>query len=96
MSMYAVFTVKLSKEAGKMLQLESQTILVGVKQTTRSIADGHALKVYVARNAEQHVIRRVIELAAIHSVEIEYIDTMKELGYACNIDVGAATAVIIK
>lgn len=79
-----------------MLQLESQSILVGVKQTTRSISDGHALKVYVARNAEQHVIRRVIELADIHSVEIEYIDTMKELGYACNIDVGAATAVIIK
>lgn len=79
-----------------MQQFESKNVLVGVKQATRAIADGKACKVYIARDAEQHVTRRVVELAGIHSVEIEYVDTMKELGFACNIDVGAATAVIIK
>lgn len=79
-----------------MQQFESKNVLVGIKQTTRAIADGKASKVYIARDAEQHVTRRVVELAGIHSVEIEYVDTMKELGHACNIDVGAATAVIIK
>ena len=79
-----------------MLNLESKQILVGVKQATRAIAEGKAYKVYIARDAEQHVTRRIVELASVHSVEIEYVNTMKELGSACNIDVGAATAVIIK
>jgi large subunit ribosomal protein L7A len=36
----------------------------------------------------------VEELAEERAVELEYVDSMKELGLACNIDVGAATAVI--
>jgi large subunit ribosomal protein L7A len=71
-------------------------VLVGVKQAARAIAEDKVLKVYVARDAEQHVTQKVIELASEKSLEIEYLVSMKELGKLCKIDVGAATAVLLK
>lgn len=71
-------------------------LLVGTKQVSRAISEGRALKVYIARDAEQHVTRRIIQLAEEHQVELIYVPSRKELGKACNIDVGAATAVLIR
>ncbi|MDN5352508.1 MAG: large subunit ribosomal protein [Clostridiales bacterium] len=80
-----------------LIQLSSNPKLsVGVKQTTKVLSEGRALRVYIARDAEQHVVRQILKLAEEHSVEVEYVDLMKELGKACGIDVGAATAVIEK
>lgn len=79
-----------------MIKLENEQVKVGVKQSIKAILDGVVKKVFIARDAEQYVTRRILELANESSIEIEYVDTMKELGEACNIDVGAATAVIIK
>jgi len=76
--------------------LDVQNILVGVKQSTRAISDGRALALYIAKDAEQHVTRTLIKLAREYEVEIIYVNSMYELGKACNIDVGAATAVIVK
>jgi len=69
---------------------------VGVKQTSRALKDHQVAKVLIASDAEQHVTRRILELATNDAVEIEYIHSMKELGRLCQIDVGAAVAVIIK
>jgi large subunit ribosomal protein L7A len=74
----------------------SHNLRVGVKQSIKAMTTGNAVKVFIARDAEQHVIRPIVEMAAQFSVPIEYIDTMKELGKACKIDVGAATAVLMK
>jgi len=71
-------------------------LVIGVKQTTKVLTSGQAKVIFVAKDAEQHVVRRIIQLATEHEVEIIFVDTMKELGRACNIDVGAATAVIEK
>ncbi|BEP30134.1 ribosomal L7Ae/L30e/S12e/Gadd45 family protein [Helicovermis profundi] len=79
-----------------MLEFEEEKVRVGVKQSLKAILDDKVVKVYIAKDAEQYVTRRVIELANRSSVEIVFINTMKELGNACKIDVGAATAVIIK
>lgn len=80
-----------------MMQIDTNDkIVVGVKQSSRAITEGQAKLILIAADAQQHVIRRIIELAAINKVEIEYISTMKQLGKLCKIDVGAATAVIIK
>jgi len=71
-------------------------LIVGVKQTTKCLTHDLARLVFIAKDAEQHVIRNILDLCEAKSVEIIFIDTMKELGKACNIDVGAATAVIEK
>jgi len=65
---------------------------VGVKQTVKAIEKGSAKVVFVAKDAEERVVGKVIELCNKRSIEIKYVDTMKMLGKACNIDVGAAVA----
>jgi large subunit ribosomal protein L7A len=76
--------------------LDQDRIKIGVKQSSKAITEGRAQKVFVARNAEQHVTRHILELAEDIGVEVEFVDDMRVLGQACRIDVGAATAVITK
>lgn len=80
-----------------MIQIDANAkIVVGVKQSSRAITEGQAKLILVAADAQQHVTRRIIELAELSDIPIEYVSTMKQLGKLCKIDVGAATAVIIK
>jgi len=54
------------------------------------------MKVYLAKDADASIIDRVLALAEANQVPVELVETMKVLGRACKIDVGAATAVILK
>jgi large subunit ribosomal protein L7A len=80
----------------KMHNKTNEKLKIGVKQTTKAINEGIALKVYVAKDADEYITRRIVELAEEKNVEIVYVETTKQLGRACKIDVGAATAVIVK
>ncbi len=75
---------------------DSEEIRVGIKQASRAIMDKRAKVLYIAKDAEQHVTRRILELAGENDVQIVFVGSMKELGKACKIDVGAATAVVLK
>lgn len=69
-------------------------ISVGIKQSMKAIEAGHATVVYIANDADECIVNQVVQLALEKSVKIVRVETMKELGRACKIDVGAATAVI--
>jgi len=69
--------------------------VVGVKQTVKSIKNGNAKTVYVANDADEKFIQPVIQLAQENSIEIININSMKELGKLCGIDVGAATCAVL-
>jgi large subunit ribosomal protein L7A len=69
--------------------------VVGVKQTCKIVKGGKAMAVYIARDAEEKVAQPVEELCKELGVEIIYVNSMKELGHMCGIDVGAATAALI-
>ncbi|OTA40436.1 MAG: 50S ribosomal protein L7Ae/L30e/S12e/Gadd45 [Symbiobacterium thermophilum] len=69
---------------------------VGTKQTVKAIAKGQARVVFVARDAEEHVIRGVLEAAREKGLEIEEVESMAVLGKACGIEVGAAAAAILE
>jgi large subunit ribosomal protein L7A len=68
---------------------------IGSKQTAKAMEKGIAKAVYVARDAEEHVVRDVLRIAQAQGVELTYVDSMVMLGKACGIEVGAATAAII-
>lgn len=70
--------------------------VVGIKQTLKALKNNEVSKLYVAKNAEKKVIAPVVNLANENSIEIEYIDTMRELGKLCGIDVGAASVAMLK
>lgn len=69
-------------------------VIVGSKQVIKAIHSGKAKEVLVALDAEKRITEPIVTQAKACNVKVVYVNTMKELGCSCNIDVGAATAVI--
>ncbi|MBV7276238.1 ribosomal L7Ae/L30e/S12e/Gadd45 family protein [Clostridium thailandense] len=69
--------------------------VVGVKQTVKAIKSGNVKTVYIAKDADDKLIQSVKILIDENSLEVVCINTMKELGRLCGIDVGAATAAVL-
>lgn len=69
---------------------------VGLKSSIRAIKEHPVEVLLIAQDAEQHVTRRLLDLAQKQCVTVKYVDSMKALGHICHIDVGAAAAVILK
>lgn len=78
-----------------MRKLQAGQFVVGVKQTTRAIQQGRAKEVFIARDAEMRVVEKVIQLCQEAGLPITYVESMRELGEACGIDVGASAVAII-
>ncbi|WP_035172746.1 ribosomal L7Ae/L30e/S12e/Gadd45 family protein [Caldanaerobius polysaccharolyticus] len=76
--------------------LKSEKKAIGAKQTRKAIEAGLAKEVYIAKDAEHHVVERIIELCREKAINIVYIDTMDELGELCGIDVGAASIAVLE
>ncbi len=70
--------------------------VVGTKQTQKAIEKDQAMVVYVASDAEERVVSPIIRLCEEKNLELVLVDSMSELGKACGIKVGAATAATIK
>ncbi|MEW5954550.1 MAG: ribosomal L7Ae/L30e/S12e/Gadd45 family protein [Bacillota bacterium] len=69
--------------------------MVGSKQTLKAISRGQARVVFVAANADQHVVDPIVRACAEKGIEVVQVDNIKNLGRACGIDVGCASAAII-
>lgn len=69
---------------------------IGTKQTVKAIDKGTARGVFVARDAEEHVIRDVVKAARDKGLEVILVESMVVLGKACGIDVGAAAAAVLE
>lgn len=70
--------------------------VVGIKQSIKAIKSGEGKAVYIAKDADEKLIQQVVKLAQEYSLEVTCVNSMKELGKLCGIDVGAATAVLFK
>lgn len=69
---------------------------IGTKQTLKALSKGAVKKVLVASDAEQHVVKPVLELCKEKGIEVVTVDSMKALGKACQIDVGCAVCGILE
>lgn len=69
---------------------------VGTKQTLKAVQKGIAVKVFIARDAEPHVVMPVYDLCLEKNIEVVKVDSMAELGQACGIDVGTASVAIVE
>jgi len=69
---------------------------VGTKQTLKAVQKGSVSMVFIAENAELHVVTPLYELCQEKNIEIIKVESMALLGKACGIDVGTASAAIIK
>jgi len=55
-----------------------------------------AKQVFIAKDADERVVGRIKELCQKNNIPIVYVDTMKQLGKACDIEVGASVACLLK
>lgn len=76
-------------------KLDCDKKVVGVKQVKRAIASATVSQVYVAEDAEVKVTQEIVLLCQKYGIPIEKVDTMKDLGDACGIDINAATAALL-
>lgn len=71
-----------------------EKVVIGTKQTLKAIKHGGIKEVVVAEDADQRVTNKVLKVAREHNVSVVTVDSMKKLGKACGIEVGAATVAI--
>ena len=70
-------------------------VVVGAKQLRKALCRGSARRVYLARNADPAITEPLAALCQQNSVEFTWVRSMTELGNACGIEVGAATAAVV-
>ncbi|MBY6038468.1 50S ribosomal protein L7ae-like protein [Fictibacillus nanhaiensis] len=73
---------------------QASEIIVGTKQTIKALQNGEVKELVVAEDADFRVTSKVLQIAEESRVPIVKVDSMKKLGKACGIDVGAATVAI--
>lgn len=75
---------------------QADELVIGTKQTLKALENGSIKEVIVAEDADRRVVQKVETIAMKKKVPILKVESMKKLGKACGIDVGAATVGITK
>ena len=83
----------LKLEAGEMLtELSTSQKVVGIRQVKRAVEGGKALAVWLASDADPQLLEPIAALCAERGIPTRTGETMKALGMACALPVGAAVA----
>ena len=70
--------------------------VVGLKQTMKAVQRGQAEMVFLAKDAEPHVLRELQKLCEELAVPIEWVASMRELGKAAGIQVSSASVALLR
>ena len=76
-------------------ELRDANKVVGAKQTRRALRDGRAQRIYWAKDADPRVLQPLIQEAVRIRVPLVQAETMRDLGRACGIAVGAAIVAVV-
>ncbi|WP_124726392.1 50S ribosomal protein L7ae-like protein [Staphylospora marina] len=74
----------------------AKSLTIGTKQTRKAIEQGKAIEVFVADDADPHVLQPILAMCRERGITVTHVDSMRELGKACGIEVGAATAAVLE
>ncbi|MCI8422157.1 MAG: 50S ribosomal protein L7ae-like protein [Lawsonibacter sp.] len=77
-------------------ELNTSRKVVGAKQVKRALRDRCAARLYMAIDADPRLLQPLVQEAVRQQVPVEQVSSMKELGAACGIAVGAAVAILLK
>mgnify|MGYP001407043649 CR=1 FL=1 len=75
---------------------QAKKIKVGTKQTTKALQSGACKEIIIAQDADEKIVTDLKKLAEEQNVPVYYVDSMKKLGQAARIQVGAAVVAIIE
>ncbi|WP_390355543.1 ribosomal L7Ae/L30e/S12e/Gadd45 family protein [Virgibacillus halophilus] len=79
----------------KVLQVKT-CVIIGTKQTLKAMKNDEVSSVFLAEDADIHIIQKVARLAEKLGIPCERVASMEKLGRACGIDVGAAAVAVKK
>lgn len=77
-------------------ELNTAAKVVGIKQSKKAVRDGKAVRVFIAEDAESRVTSQISDLCSECGVEVVRAPSMKELGAAAGIAVGAAVVTVVR
>ena len=77
-------------------ELKNSPKVVGIKQLRKALSRGALLRIFLADNADPALTEPIAAQAEAQGVPVERVSTMKELGQACSIAVGAAAAGLLR
>ena len=80
----------------KMESIKTKEHVAGFKQSKKMLEAEKAELVFVARDADMHIVYPIERLCEEKSVRIEYVNNMKELAKAVGVDVPTAVVTIVK
>jgi len=75
---------------------QAKKIIVGSKQTVKALKAGEVIELVIAKDADMKVTANLLQTAGEMNTAITYVDSMKKLGKACGIAVGASAVAITK
>ncbi len=76
--------------------LNEADVVIGIKQVTKAVKRGLTSEVFIAEDADERVIGPLKLLCDEKSITVTQVSTMKELGKACSIEVGAAAVAVLR
>jgi large subunit ribosomal protein L7A len=74
---------------------QAANISTGTKQAAKMVELGKVSEVFVAKDADPRITIKIVNLCKKMGVKVTYVDSMKLLGKACGIEVGAAVAAVV-
>jgi large subunit ribosomal protein L7A len=74
---------------------QAANLSIGTKQATKAVEVGKAVEVFIANDADPRITAKLVSLCRKMEVPLTYVDSMKLLGKACGIEVGAAVAAVV-
>ena len=76
--------------------LKPEKLYVGIKQATKAVKNGIALKAYVANGFNPQMRNEFVKLCKKNGVPIDVVRNPEELGVMCGIEVKASVAAVIR
>ena len=83
-------------ESGPRLDFTGKKILVGSKQLRKALKNDRVAAVFLAENANPRLTDEICKCCGEAGIQPTWVPSMRELGRACGIDVGAAAAAVLK
>ena len=83
-------------ESGPRLDFTGKKILVGSKQLRKALKNDRVAAVFLAENADPRLTDEICKCCGEAGIQPAWVPSMRELGRACGIDVGAAAAAVLK
>ena len=70
--------------------------VVGLRETKKALEAGNAELVFIARDADSHIVFPLEKKCEEKAVEVVYVNNMKELAKASHVEVPTAVVTIVK